>query len=212
MSYLKSLTGEVREMWSLVLSQHEKTLTALTLFDKDLAREIILIEERVNSCEQFIESDCQHYFSLKNSHDIDVPFAMFELKTTRFLEILGDLAKKMANEVLIMPSLYSHQLFQKANLSEPIRTSNKIIELTLHAFDQLDPLITQVALSRIEICRQMISDANAFLAGYLRDHVQQTIDTLNLFSVLESMKRTLEVSENICHNIIRFNQVATAKA
>ena len=50
MPYTKSLNKEVKEIWALVLSQHKKALAALTEFDKDLAREVILIEERVNSC------------------------------------------------------------------------------------------------------------------------------------------------------------------
>ena len=210
MPYLKSLTREVKEMWGLVLSQHQKSLTALHTLDKDLAREIILIEERVNSCEQFIESDCEHYFSLgKSQQTLDIPFAMFALKITRHLEIMGDLAKKIANDILSTDSVYPSKLLEQINLTEPFRTSNKILELTLQAFDSIDPSLAQAALNRIKICREMIADSNRLLADYLNIFPQHVNHGLNLFSVLESIKRTVELSVNISESIINYSQIST---
>ena len=52
---LKSLREEVVNMWNLVHSQLTKTLSSLLNFDKDLAREVIMIENRVNGAELKIE-------------------------------------------------------------------------------------------------------------------------------------------------------------
>lgn len=206
MPYLKSLTREVNEMWALVLSQHQKSLTALLTFDKDLAREIILIEERVNSCEQFIESDCKHYFSLRSLQPVNISFAMFALKTTRHLEIIGDLANKMANDILNTASVYPQQLLTKINIAETFKTTIKIVELAMQAFDANDAPLAQVALNHIEVCHEMVSDSNNLLAGYLKDDPHRFNQVLNLFSVLESIKRTLEVTQNISTGIIKYNE------
>ena len=207
MPYLKSLTRELKEMWALVLSQHQKSLTALLTFDKDLAREIILIEERVNSCEQFIESDCEHYFSLRGSQTVNLSFAMFALKTTRHLEIIGDLANKMANDILNTSSVFPQPLVTKINIAEIFRRSNKIMELAMQAFDENDPSLAQVALNRIAVCQEMVLDANNLLADYLKDHSHHSHHVLNLFSVLESIKRTLEVIQNISRGIIKYKEI-----
>lgn len=206
MPYLKSLTRELKEMWALVLSQHQKSLTALLTFDKDLAREIILIEERVNSCEQFIESDCEHYFSLRSSQAINIPFAMFALKTTRHLEIIGDLANKIANDILNIPH-HSQELLPQANIAETFRRSNKIIELVMQAFDENEASLAQVALNRIAVCQEMVSDCNQSLTDYLKDHPKQHSEVLNLFSVLESLKRTLEIIRNISLGIMKYKEI-----
>ncbi|MFL5739358.1 MAG: PhoU domain-containing protein [Flavisolibacter sp.] len=207
MLYLKSLTRELKEMWALVLSQHQKSLTALLTLDKDLAREIILIEERVNSCEQFIESDFEHYFSLSGSEKVNIPFAMFALKTTGHLEIIGDLAKKIANDILNI-SVHSQEMFTQANIEETFKRVNKIIELVMQAFNENDKALAQVALNRIAVCQEMVSDCNNSLADYLKFHSNQYNDILNLFSVLESLKRTLEVTQNISLGIIKYKEVA----
>lgn len=210
MPYLKSLVRELKEMWALVLLQHQKSLTALLTVDKDLAREIILIEERVNSCEQFIESDCEHYFSLRSSQAINIPFVMFALKTTRHLEIIGDLANKVANDIL-NTSDNSRELLTQANIAETFRRSNKIIELTMQAFDENDTSLAQVALNRIAVCQEMVTDCNNSLADYLKIHPNRYHEVLNLFSVLESLKRTLEVIQNISLGIIKYKEIAAVR-
>lgn len=211
MPYLKSLTRELKEMWGLVLSQHQKSLTALAGFDKDLAREIILIEERVNSCEQFIEADCKHYFSLRSPETVNISYAMFALKTTRHLEIIGDLAYKIANDILNTSSAYSQELVTKTNIAETFKRSNELIELAMQAFDENDTSLAQVALNRIAICQEMVLDCNNLLADYLKFHPQQSSHVLNLFSVLESIKRTLEVTQNISQGIIKYNEITAIK-
>jgi phosphate transport system protein len=207
MLYLKSLTRELKEMWALVLLQHQKSLTALVTLDKDLAREIILIEERVNSCEQFIESDFEHYFSLSSSETVNIPFAMFALKTTRHLEIIGDLAKKIANDIL-NTSVHSQELLTQSNIEETFKRGNKIIELVMQAFDENNTSLAQVALNRITVCQEMVADCKISLADYLKLHSNQYNDVLNLFSVLESLKRTLEIIQNISQGIIKYKEVA----
>jgi phosphate transport system protein len=207
MSYLESLTREVKEMWALVLSQHKKTLTALTTFDKDLAREVVLLEERVNSCEQFIESDCEHYFSLHRSQTINVSRAMFVLKTARQLEIIGDLAKKIANHILTTSSAYSNQLISETNVGGLIRAGNNILELTFQAFDQTDISLAQIALNRIEISYEMVSNGKNSLAAYLTDHPQQIEQVLNLFSIFEHIKRTLEILHTLSQRIINSESI-----
>jgi phosphate transport system protein len=206
MPFLKSLDTELKEMWELVQSQHQKSLTALQGFDKDLAREIVLIEERVNSCEQFIESDCEHYFAVRSSKNEKVSFVMFALKTTRHLEITGDVASKIAHAILRTTSPYPTELIAKTNLIETFKRSNKIIELAMQAFAENDKLLAQVALNRIAVCQEMVLDCKDFLTDYIKSHPHLINQALFLFSILESIKRTLEVIQNISLGIIKFNE------
>ena len=209
MPYLKSLTRELQEMWALVLLQHQKALIALLELDKDLAREIFLIEERVNSCEQFIESDCESYLSLNGSGPVDISPALFILKTTRQLEIIGDLGKKIATDILNSDSSYPTQLLAESNMEEIFRSSNKILQLALQAFEDSDTSLAQVIMSRIEICREMILEGDSDLLHYLVRNPQERSHGLSLFSIIESIKRTIEVSQTISQGIINNNRVAT---
>ena len=46
---LTSLKSEIIEMWQMVISQLQKTREAMLEFDKDLAREVVAAEKRINS-------------------------------------------------------------------------------------------------------------------------------------------------------------------
>jgi len=195
-------------MWTLVLLQHQKSLTALLEDDKDLAREIFLVEERVNSCEQFIESDCEHYFSLRGSETGQIPFAMFALKTARQLGIIGDLASNIALDIL---SARENQeaLLAYSGIDETFGRSNKIIELVKQAFDDDDVALAEVALKRIADCEEKVLDCKGSLGKYLRIHPNEHNEILSLFSILESLKRTLEVIRNISVAFIKYKQGAS---
>ena len=52
---LQYLKTEIINMWSLVHSQLVKSLSAMINFDKDLAREIVASEKRVNGLELKID-------------------------------------------------------------------------------------------------------------------------------------------------------------
>lgn len=207
MPFLKSLSKEVKEMWSLVLSQHQKSLTALTFFDKDLAREIILIEERVNSSEQFIESDCENYFSLESTKPGAVSYVMFVLKITRRLEIIGDLAKKIANEILTTASAFNNELLETINIKELFKKSNQILELSLDAFDQNSRTMAQLTQARITVFRDMASETNYLLVRHLDENPQQVNEALNLFSIIETLKRVTDLAHNISESIIHNDSV-----
>jgi phosphate transport system protein len=202
MPYLQSISKEVKEMWSLVLSQHQKSLTALSDFDKDLAREIILIEERVNSSEQFIESDCENYFSLENTGPGAVSFVMYILKITRRLEIMGDLAKKIANEILKTNSRFNNQLLTTINIMELFKKSNQVLELSSDAFNQNDHSVAQLTQARIHVFRDMASETNYLLVRHLDENPQDLDEALNLFSIIETLKRVADLAHSICESIL----------
>ena len=61
---LKELKTEVINMWNLVHSQLVKSNVAMVNFDKDLAREVLIKEKRVNSYELKIDRDCENIFAL----------------------------------------------------------------------------------------------------------------------------------------------------
>src|ERR1700755_1275423 len=77
---IQLLKEEVRNMWGLVLSQLQKARTALLEFDKDLAREVILKEKRVNGSELKIDRDCENMFALYSPVAIDLRFLLAILK------------------------------------------------------------------------------------------------------------------------------------
>ncbi|HEV2355392.1 MAG TPA: PhoU domain-containing protein, partial [Puia sp.] len=86
---LQLLKSEVVNMWTLVNSQLNKARLAFINFDKDLAREVVLKEKRVNGSELKIDRDCENIFALFCPVAIDLRFLLAVLKINTNLERIG---------------------------------------------------------------------------------------------------------------------------
>ncbi|HEX8676260.1 MAG TPA: PhoU domain-containing protein, partial [Segetibacter sp.] len=97
---IKQLGGEVVEMFQLVHSQLSKALSSLLNFDKDLAREILKIEKRVNSTELQIDRDCENILAIYTPVAVDLRFILAVLKINTNLERVGDIAEGIAKSII----------------------------------------------------------------------------------------------------------------
>src|SRR6202012_3370738 len=95
-----SLKKELVNMWMLVQSQLNKAKDAMVLFDKDLAREVLVKEKRVNSFELKIDRDCENIFALHCPVAVDLRFLLAALKINTNLERIGDIASGIAQYVV----------------------------------------------------------------------------------------------------------------
>src|ERR1700758_4508316 len=91
-----ALKKELVNMWMLVQSQLNKAKEAMVQFDKDLAREVLVKEKRVNSFELKIDRDCENIFALYCPVAVDLRFLLAALKINTNLERIGDIAAGIA--------------------------------------------------------------------------------------------------------------------
>ncbi|MGN6532803.1 MAG: phosphate signaling complex PhoU family protein, partial [Ginsengibacter sp.] len=107
---LQQLKSEVIHMWQMVLSQLEKTEQALANMDKDLAREVVLTEKRVNAYELKIDSDCEDIIALFAPVAINLRFLLAVLKINTNLERTGDIAEGISKLVVNIPDNFDKEL------------------------------------------------------------------------------------------------------
>src|ERR1700712_979757 len=93
---INALKNELINMWILVQSQLNKAKESMVSFDKDLAREVLIKEKRVNSYELKIDRDCENIFALHCPVAIDLRFLLAALKINTNLERIGDIAAGIA--------------------------------------------------------------------------------------------------------------------
>src|SRR3954447_3245174 len=115
---LKSVKDEVIEMWNLVQSQLLKALSSLLNFDKDLAREIVMIEKRVNGAELKIDRDCEDMLAIYSPVAVDLRFILAVLKINTNLERIGDIAEGIAILIIDTETPFKQALLDHTKLVE----------------------------------------------------------------------------------------------
>ena len=133
---IQQLKLEVISMWEMVLSQLQKAEEALKNIDRDLAREVILTEKRVNAFELKIDRDCEDILALFAPVAIDLRFILAVLKINMNLERTGDIAEGIGKFVVDIPEDFDKQLLEITRVVEMYEQANEMITEVMNAFEE----------------------------------------------------------------------------
>src|ERR1700759_856984 len=140
---LQLLKTEAINMWTLVNSQLSKARLAFLDFDKDLAREVVLKEKRVNGSELKIDRDCENIFALFCPVAIDLRFLLAVLKINSNLERIGDIAEGIAKYILSTDQAISQELLGATKLTDMYNEAVAMLEDTQDAFEKEDTVLAR---------------------------------------------------------------------
>src|SRR5580658_6446981 len=130
---ITSLKNNLVEMFLLVQKQLRKSIVALNTLDKNLAREVLVNERRVNAEELKIDKDCEKFVALFNPVAIDLRFVFAAFKINSHLESIGDSAKGIAKLVLEMDKSFDEQLLKDVQLLRMYELADSMIEDNVRA-------------------------------------------------------------------------------
>ena len=208
---LDDVKAEVVNMWQLVLSQLVKARTAMLTFDKDLAREIIAKEKRVNAYELKIDRDCENIFALFCPVAIDLRFLLAVLKINNNLESIGDIAEGIAKYIIDTPVPFNLELLESTRVVEMFEGSINILADTQIAFQKEDTLLARTIFSRDEILDQINKAANTDIAAYIRQNIENVNEALFTISIIRKLERVGDQAKNIAEEIIFYVEAKVLK-
>lgn len=208
---LKQLKEEVLDMWDLVHSQLEKGLSALLNFDKDLAREVVMIEKRVNSAELKIDRDCEDIFAIYCPVAVDLRMLLAVLKINTNLERMGDIAEAIANMIIDTDSEFKKRLLDDTKIVEMYHEAIEIVGQIKLAFEKEDSVAARGIFKRDEFLDDINRNANQLIAGYLKTHPDDINQALNVLSIIRRLERVGDQAENIAEEIIFYLEAKVIK-
>src|ERR1700742_1431002 len=140
---LQLLKAEAINMWTLVYSQLDKAREAFVNFDKDLAREVVQKEKRVNGYELKIDRDCENIFALFCPVAIDLRFLLAILKINTNLERIGDIAEGIAKYVIDAEVPFTKELLEATRILPMYEESVNMLQDTQDAFEKEDTILAR---------------------------------------------------------------------
>jgi phosphate transport system protein len=208
---LEGVKNEVINMWQLVLLQLAKARDAMLSFDKDLAREVILKEKRVNAFELKIDRDCENIFALYCPVAVDLRFLLAALKINNNLERIGDIAEGIARYIVDSPVKFDMEVLELSQLIEMFEGSISILTDTQVAFEFENTLLARTIFSRDEVLDGINRRADNHISDYIHKHPKHISEALYILSIIRKLERVGDQSKNIAEEIIFYVEAKVLK-
>jgi len=208
---LQQLKNEITEMWRLVSAQLRKTQEALITFDKDLAREIIVTEKRVNALELKIDRDCENIFALFNPVAVDLRFVLAVLKINNNLERTGDIAEGIAKFIIHVKHPFDEKLLEVTRIITMFEEAGNIMEDVLKAFEEEDTKLARGTFKRDELLDEINVSVNTVIMEYILNYPDKTEQALYILSAIRKLERVGDQCKNIAEEIIFYVEAKVLK-
>lgn len=203
-SELVLLKKEVDEMWTLVYNQLDRAGESVLTLDRELVRQVLVRERRVNAFELKIDSDIEDIIALYNPVAIDLRFVLAMLKINNNLERLGDFAEGVARFVINHkePALDS-ELIKSLRLGEMVKETLAMMQLARQALQEENHELASQVFAKDAILDEINAQSTVILAEYIQQHPEASVACLNL-SVFRKLERSGDHITNIAEEIVFF--------
>lgn len=182
---LTKLRYRLVKMGTLVQQQIEMALEALQTNNHEIARIVVEMDDKVDKLDMKIDKQCLRIFALHQPVAMDLRMVLSAVKINDSMEILGDLATNIAQNVLntnLQPGLLSETTF--------IEMSDKLKKMLTKLLDSFVYLNAELALEVIklspEIDRLFSDNFDKLTNLIVRDH-----------SILKSVSYLFDTNRNL---------------
>jgi phosphate transport system protein len=208
---LEDVKKEVINMWKLVLSQLTKAREAMVTFNRDLAREVMAKEKRVNALELKIDRDCENIFALYCPVAIDLRFLLAALKINTNLERIGDIADGIARYIVDSPVPFGKDAFESTELMQMYDESVSILTDTQASFEFENTLLARTIFTRDDVLDDINKRADDNIAEYIKKNPDNIHQALYILSIIRKLERVGDQSKNIAEEIIFYFEAKVLK-
>lgn len=208
---LQNLRSSILEMFELVQTQLTKSKESYLQLDKDLAREVVVNEKRVNGFELKIDRDCENIIALFNPVAIDLRFVLACIKINSNLERIGDIAESVAKFVMNFKLEPEKELLESSRVIEMFDTCIEIMNTTAHSFAVEDTKLARSIFKLDETIDDINLEANDKIAAYIKKHPDGINQSLYTISMIRKLERVGDQCKNIAEETIFYIEAKVLK-
>lgn len=208
---INGVKKELVNMWMLVQSQLNKAKESMVQFDKDLAREVLVKERRVNSFELKIDRDIENVFALYCPVAIDLRFLLAALKINTNLERIGDIASGVAQYVVDSTVNFDAAALERTSIIRMYDEAINILTDTRTAFENEDTALARSIFKRDDVLDAINDNAPVTIAEVIKADITGINEALFMLSIIRKLERIGDQSKNIAEEIIFYVEAKILK-
>ena len=197
---LEALKEQLLKMAALAETALDRSFTALTARDSDLAQEVIQGDKAINDLEEELDTACVRIIALYQPVAIDLRQVMAVDHLIVELERLGDLAVNVAEEALNLVQLPKSEIHR--DLSRMSRMVQHMLRDSLRAF------LSQDAVLAREVCKQddEVDYLDRALIQELLEYMGRSQEAVALgqsqITVVRNLERAGDHATNIAEQVV----------
>jgi phosphate transport system protein len=201
---LAQIKLQIAEMMRLVRGQIDKAYEVFLNVDKDLASEIIHMEERVNSLELALDRDCENFLALYSPVAIDLRYIIAVLNVNTQLERIGDHAEGVAQYILRgnVKKPFKKELLASIRFKEMFETASSMVDDAIHSFLKEDTTTARWVFGKDLILNEINYKTPDIISEFTQLKPQKIDIYLYLFSTMKKLERVGDLAKNIAEETI----------
>ena len=201
---LSGISTRVLEMGGLVESQVAQAVHALSVFDGDLASQVLRVEEQVNALEVAIDRDLSSIIARRQPTARDLRLLIAVSKTIANLERIGDEAARIARTVqrLINAGVSSRMRLPVGDLSFECELATRQLRKVLDAFARLDTTAAVEVLRHDDQIDREFEGLMRKLITYMMEDPRTISSAIDLVFVAKAIERVGDHAKNLAEQII----------
>ena len=200
---LLALKDEISQMWSLVLSQLEKSKQAFLTCDIELAREIASREKRINVFELKVDCDCENYIALYSPVAVDLRLVLSLIKMANTLERIGDFCESIARYVIENDNQgVESQMIEDLQIEKMFDVVISMLSESYAAFESENTKMSGKILSQDNEIDTMYHNSLDILTKYMGKNPAFIRNGLRIYLIIRKIERIGDHCTNIVEDIV----------
>ncbi len=201
---LSGISTRVLEMGGMVESQVARAIYALTQFSSEVASEVLMTEERVNTLEMEIDRDLSIIIARRQPTARDLRLLIAISKTIANLERVGDEAARVARTVqrLINAGVSTRMRLPVNDLVHESDMAVAQLRKALDAFARLDVDKAIEVLKQDDMIDQEFEGLLRKLITFMMEDPRTISSSIDLVFVAKAIERVGDHAKNLAEQII----------
>ena len=201
---LSGISTRVLEMGGMVESQVARAIYALTHFSGEVASDVLMTEERVNTLEMDIDRDLSSIIARRQPTARDLRLLIAISKTIANLERVGDEAARIARTVqrLINSGVSTRMRLPVNDLAYESELAVAQLRKALDAFARLDVDKAIEVLKQDDMIDQEFEGLLRKLITFMMEDPRTISSSIDLVFVAKAIERVGDHAKNLAEQII----------
>ena len=185
---MNELDGLVLQMGGLVEQQLRNATIALRKEDRDLAKQVLRGDDRINELEAELNESAIRILALRQPFAIDLRNVVMSLKIARHLERIGDYAKNTARRTntITKADAFTGSLDTLTRMSELVQD---MIKSALDAYSRRDAEAAETVRDSDKNVDQMLNTLFRELLTYMMEDARNISGAMHLLFIAKNIER-----------------------